>query len=97
MSAKQTAQAASAAEGGPVEIAEALRRYLAQLSDGKLAFDEIDPSGHLFDFGYIDSLSAVTFMAHVEENYGVRLDDLDLVERFTCLQALAAHLAEPRA
>jgi acyl carrier protein len=97
MSAKQTAQAASAAEANPVEIAEALRRYLAQLSDGKLAFDEIDPSGHLFDFGYIDSLSAVTFMAHVEENYGVRLDDLDLVERFTSLQALAAHLTEARA
>lgn len=94
MSANPAAQAAQAE--GPAEITDALRRYLAQLSDGKLAASEIDPSGHLFDFGYIDSLSAVTFMAHVEEQYGVRLDDLDLVERFTSLHALAAHLHEQR-
>jgi acyl carrier protein len=96
MSANRTAQAVAAPAGGPAEITEALRRYLAQLSDGKLGFDEIDPAGHLFDYGYIDSLSAVTFMAHVEEHYGVRLDDLDLVERFTSLEALASHLRERR-
>jgi acyl carrier protein len=75
------------------ELVEALRGFLARLSDGKLAIAEIDPGAHLFDHGYVDSLSAVTFMAHVEEHYGVRLDDLDLVERFTSLDALAAHLA----
>lgn len=97
MSANQTAQAMAASGGGSAEITKALRRYLAQLSGGKLGFEEIDPAGHLFDFGYIDSLSAVTFMAHVEESYGVRLDDLDLVERFTSLEALASHLQEQRA
>jgi acyl carrier protein len=79
------------------QIGEELRRFLAKLSDGKLAFEDIDPSGHLFDFGYVDSLSAVTFMAHVEERFGIRLDDLDLVERFTSLDALARHICENRA
>jgi acyl carrier protein len=97
MSAEQSVREMPAEGAGSAEIADSLRRYLAQLSDGKLRYDEIDPRGHLFDFGYIDSLSAVTFMAHVEEHYGVRLDDLDLVERFTSLEALAAHLQGERA
>jgi acyl carrier protein len=89
--------AAVVAAPGSDEIQEELRRFLAKISDGKLGFDEIDPAGHLFDFGYVDSLSAVTFMAHVEERFGVRLDDLDLVERFTSLDALAHHIRESRA
>jgi acyl carrier protein len=96
MSGKQTARAVAAPGAAAAEIADSLRRYLAQLSDGKLSVEDIEPNGHLFDYGYIDSLSAVTFMAHVEENYGVRLDDLDLVERFTSLEALASHLQEQR-
>ena len=44
MSANQTARALAAPGGGPAEIADALRRYLAQLSDGKLGYDEIDPA-----------------------------------------------------
>jgi acyl carrier protein len=78
----------------PEQIAGELRRELAELSDGKLAADEIDESGHLFDYGYVDSLTAVTFLAQIEDRYGVRIDDVDLVERLNTLRAIAKHLHE---
>ena len=65
MSAHQVAPRTANAD--VAELVETLRGYLARLSDGKLGPAEIDPGAHLFDHGYVDSLSAVTFMAHVEE------------------------------
>jgi acyl carrier protein len=76
------------------EIREALRSLLVELSDGKLREDDVDPTANLFDFGYVDSLSGVTFIAEIEARYGVRIEDLDLVERLTTLDAIAAHVHE---
>jgi len=73
-------------------VLDDLRRHLADLSEGKLSADAIDVSGHLFDYGYIDSLSAVMFLAHIEERWGVQIEDADLVEKYKTLQALAAHI-----
>jgi acyl carrier protein len=33
------------------------------------------------------------FLAHVEEKYGVHIEDLDLVEKYTTLDAIARHVA----
>jgi acyl carrier protein len=74
------------------EIRDALARKLVELSDGKLAQSDIDPAGHLVDHGYVDSLSAVSFLAHVEERYGVRIDDLEVIEKFWSLDRIVAHL-----
>ena len=73
---------------------EALRRELAEISDGKLTAEAIDPECHLFDYGYVDSLSAVMFLAHVEETWGVRIDDVDMVERLNTLSAIARYVSE---
>ena len=62
------------------EILAGLKQQLAELSEGKLDAGAIEPGGHLFDYGYVDSLTAVTFLAHVEETYGVRIDDIEIVE-----------------
>lgn len=93
MSTGSAAQARSTAD--PALVAE-FRAYLAELSEGKLSADAIDPGSHLFDFGYVDSLSAVLFTAHLEERYGVRIEEVDLLERFTTLEAVAVHVAESR-
>ena len=76
----------------PAPIVADLQRYLSGISDGKLTAADIDPSGHLFDCGYVDSLSAVMFTAHLEEQYGVRIDEVELLEQLSNLAAVADHL-----
>jgi len=71
-----------------------LKQKLAELSEGKLQAGAIDAKGHLFDYGYVDSLSAVMFLAHIEEQYGVHIEDMDLVEKYTTLDAIARHVTE---
>jgi acyl carrier protein len=79
---------------GVDEIVAALKQQLAELSEGKLQATAIDARGHLFDYGYVDSLSAVMFLAHIEEKYGVHIEDMDLVEQYTTLDGVARHIAE---
>ena len=70
-------------------IVELLREDLVLISEGKLARDEIDPRGHLFDYGYVDSLSAVIFLARIEERFGTQIEDVELIESTTDLLAIA--------
>ena len=79
---------------GVDEIVAGLAQQLAELSEGKVAASGIDAKGHLFDYGYVDSLSAVMFLAHIEEKYGVHIEDMDLVEKYTTLEAIARHVAQ---
>ena len=78
---------------GVDEIVAGLKQQLAELSEGKLQAGAIDGKGHLFDYGYVDSLSAVMFFAHIEEQYGVQIEDMDLIEKYTTLDAIARHVA----
>jgi acyl carrier protein len=79
--------------GDAQAIVAELQALLAGLSDGKLTPGEVDPAGHLFDFGYVDSLSAVMFLEQIETRWGLRIDDLELLETYHSLERLAAHLA----
>ncbi|MGH0028716.1 MAG: acyl carrier protein [Myxococcota bacterium] len=79
----------------------ALRDELIELllgaTEGKFQAAEIDPSANLFDYGYVDSLTGVVFLAEIEERYGVEIDDMEVVERLNTLDLLAGHIAERRA
>jgi acyl carrier protein len=86
--------ASSAATEG--DLVEGLRALLAEVSDGKLKACDLDPAANLFDFGYVDSLSGVMFLARIEEQWGVHIEDFDLVERLNTLEAVAAHLRASR-
>jgi acyl carrier protein len=44
----------------------------------------------------VDSLSGVMFLARIEEQWGVHIEDLDLVGRLNTLEAVAAHVRESR-
>jgi acyl carrier protein len=77
-------------------LVEELRALLVEASDGKLQAGDIDPSANLFDFGYVDSLSGVMFLARIEEQWGVHIEDFDLVERLNTLEAVAAHVRGSR-
>ncbi len=71
------------------EVVDLLADDLVLISDGKLTRDEIEPGGHIFDYGYVDSLSAVVFLVRIEERFGVQIEDMVLVETATDLLALA--------
>lgn len=73
------------------ELVRELTALLVEVSEGKLAAEDIHPSANLFDFGYVDSLSGVLFLARIEEQWGVHIEDFDLVERLSSLEAVAAH------
>ena len=86
------AASATAAEN----LVEELRALLVEVSEGKLLVRDIEPVANLFDFGYVDSLSGVMFLARIEEQWGVHIEDFDLVERLNTLEAVAAHLHASR-
>jgi acyl carrier protein len=74
------------------DLVHELRLRIVEFSDGKLRADDIDARCHLFDYGYIDSLSAVSFLALLEEDYGVRIEDAELLDQFSTLDAIAVRI-----
>ena len=74
------------------DLVGGLVALLVEVTDGKLQTSDIDPAANLFDFGYVDSLSGVMFLARIEEQWGVHIEDFDLLERLNTLEAVAAHL-----
>jgi len=78
------------------DLVEELRALLVEVSEGKLRATDLDPAANLFDFGYVDSLSGVMFLARIEEQWGVHIEDFDLLERLNTLEAIAAHVRESR-
>ncbi len=78
------------------DLVEGLRAILAEVSEGKLRAAEIDPSKNLFDYGYVDSLSGVMFLARIEETWGVQIEDFDLVKRFNTIRAVAEFVGANR-
>jgi acyl carrier protein len=78
------------------DLVEGLRTILAEVSEGKLKARDIDPGANLFDYGYVDSLSGVMFLARIEETWGVQIEDFDLVKRLNTLQAVAEFVSANR-
>ena len=72
----------------PGDILELLCADLVALGEGKLDRGEIDEEGHLFDYGYVDSLSAVAFLARIEERFGVQIEDIELLDGVSSLRAI---------
>jgi acyl carrier protein len=73
-------------------IVDSLRSQIALQSRGRLRADEVDADAHVCEQGYLDSLSYVEFLLHVERTWGVRVGDAQFVGRFHTLRALADHI-----
>ena len=58
-----------------------------------LSPERVRPDAELLGAGYLDSLSAMEFVTHVEETYGVDIDVDRLVGDLATLDALARHVA----
>jgi acyl carrier protein len=88
---------AEAATASRAEIVEALSRKVAELSEGRLAFEDVDATASVLDHGYIDSLSAVRLLGFIEERYGVDVPERELVGRAHSLAGLAEYIERARA
>lgn len=74
-------------------IVDELRDVVAELSEGGLTADAVDTAVPLFDFGYVDSLTAVVLIERIRARWGIEVSEVDLVGRLHTLDALAAHVA----
>ena len=55
--------------------------------------EELHTDVSMCDAGYIDSIRAADLLAHVQQRYGARVPEVELVGRLATLDALIAHIA----
>jgi len=76
----------------PAEIEQTLVQLLVEASDGRLDAGAVDLGEHLYDCGYVDSLSAAPFLKAVRERFGVAVKESELIGRYESVRLLARHL-----
>lgn len=86
------AAAAPSASADSSAVLDALKDKIVEFSNGQIERASIDLDSILFDFGYVDSLSAVTLISFIDEQYKVSVTELDLVGSLNTLQALSDHV-----
>jgi acyl carrier protein len=55
-------------------------------------FEEIDTNIHMYDAGYVTSITAADLLAHIESRYGVDISETKLIGPLQNLEALATHI-----
>lgn len=55
-------------------------------------FEEIDVQIHMYDAGYVTSITAADLLAHIEGRYGVDISETKLIGPLQNLEALASHI-----
>ncbi len=80
-------------EDARARIEQELRRFFAERSRGAISADEIDPTLHLFDAGYVDSMNSLTLLDFIEKRYGIAVPEVDLVGGLSTLGALCDYVA----
>ena len=55
--------------------------------------EEIDDQIHMYDAGYLTSITAADLLAHVETQYGIDISETKLIGPLQNLAALATHIA----
>ncbi len=61
------------------EVTDALRGFIRRAFNVGEEDREFSDDVHLFDYGYIDSFGAVQLIGFIEERFGVKISDTDLV------------------
>lgn len=77
-------------------IVNDLRLKVAELSEGRIASSAIDPSKPMLEYGYIDSLTAVMLLAHIEETWGIDIDETELLQTAPTLNGIADLVGQRR-
>jgi acyl carrier protein len=69
-----------------------LRANVSRISRDHVPPQDIDIRAHLLDSGYVDSLSATELLAGIERQFGVRIQEMDIVGRLCSIEALAREI-----
>ncbi len=61
------------------EIAKALREYIVKRYAIPTTDADFTDDVHLFDYGYVDSFGAVDLVSFVEEAFGIKVSQADMI------------------
>ena len=61
------------------EIIAQLRQFIRAQFKVPETDADFNDDVHLFDYGYVDSFGAVTLTSWVEDNFGIRIKDTDMI------------------
>lgn len=76
------------------DVLQSLCSKVAEGSKGRLEASRLNPTAHLYDSGYVDSLRATDLITFVHKTYQVKVSEMKLVSSLSSLSALATHIAE---
>lgn len=74
-------------------LADLIAQVCESMPDPRLP-EEIDPALHVYDAGYVTSITAADLLAHIDRRYGLDLSETQLIGPLQNLAALAAHIHE---
>ena len=57
-----------------------------------MSVEEIDPHVHIYDAGYVNSITGADLLVHIEDRYDLYIRETDLVGSLSSLDALARHI-----
>jgi acyl carrier protein len=75
-------------------VLDIVRRTVASVAHGPVP---TDPSASLFQEGTIDSFGVIDLVTHIEEAFGIKVPDADMVpSRFETLEKIVAYIESHR-
>jgi acyl carrier protein len=80
-----------------VSLTAELEKYILTEIAADLGKQALDPAEDLLDQRVIDSLGILKLVSFLEKNYGIQVDDADVVpENFLSLNSIAAYVGKKR-
>ena len=74
------------------EVLADLKRCICENSPDSLIEAELDSVAHLYDAGYVTSITAADLLVYIKERYDLVIPPVDLAGRLDNLEALVAHI-----
>ena len=75
------------------EIMARICEFIVEKSVGRIEMDMLEFDVHILDYGYIDSFNTCRLLKMVSEEFGVAINEREIVTHLTTLNAIAAHIA----
>jgi acyl carrier protein len=91
--AEPSPNASAPARGSTREqiLSDLVAQICATMPDPRPA-EEIDPRVHMYDAGYVTSITAADLLAHIDARYGVDISETKLIGPLQNLEALVSHI-----